>query len=134
MLPISSQFNSVESLSCVRFFVTPTDCSMPRFPTHHQLPELTQTHAHRVSDAIQPSHPLLSPSPLAFNLPQHQFFASGGQSIGSFIFNISPSVEFSGLISFRMDWLDLLTIQELSRVFTNTTVQKHQSFGAQLSL
>ena len=134
MLPISSQFNSVESLSCVRFFATPTDCSMPRFPTHHQLPELTQTHAHRVSDAIQPSHPLLSPSPLTFNLPQHQFFASGGQSIGSFIFNISPSVEFSGLISFRMDWLDLLTIQELSRVFTNTTVQKHQSFGAQLSL
>ena len=50
----------------------PMDCSMPSFPVHHQLPELTQTHVHRVGDAIQPPHPLLSPSPPAFNLPQHQ--------------------------------------------------------------
>ena len=48
------------------------DCSMPGFPVHHQLPELAQTHVHRVSDAIQPSHPLLSPSPPTFNLSQHQ--------------------------------------------------------------
>ena len=48
------------------------DCSTPGFPVYHQLPEFTQTHVHRVSDAIQPSHPLLSPSPLAFHLPQHQ--------------------------------------------------------------
>ena len=64
------------------------DCSMPGFPVHHQLPELAQTHVHRVSDAIQPSHPLSSPSPPAFNLPQHQglsmsqVFTAGGQSIG----------------------------------------------------
>ena len=50
----------------------PMDCSTPSFPVHHQLPELTQTHVHRVGDAIQPPHPLLSPSPPAFNLPQHQ--------------------------------------------------------------
>ena len=87
------------------------DYSTLGFPAHHQLLEPTQTHVHRIGDTIQPSHPLLSPSPLAFNLPQHQFFASGGQSIGSFIFNISPSIEFSGLISFRMDWLYLLAVQ-----------------------
>ena len=64
------------------------DYSMPGFPVHHQLPELAQTHVHWVSDAIQPSHPLSSPSPPAFNLSQHQgfpvsrFFASGGQNIG----------------------------------------------------
>ena len=50
----------------------PMDYSTPGFPVHHQLPELAQTHAHQVSDAIQPSHPLSSPSPLAFNLSQHQ--------------------------------------------------------------
>ena len=67
----------------------PMDCSMPGFPVHHQLPELTQTHIHLVSDAIQPSHPLSSPSPPAFNLSQHQsfpvsqLFISGGQSIGA---------------------------------------------------
>ena len=61
---------------------------MPGFPVHHQLPELAQTHVHQVSDAIQSSHPLLSPSPPTFNLPvsgsfpMSQFFASGGQSIG----------------------------------------------------
>ena len=66
----------------------PMDCSMPDFPVHHQLPEFTQTHLHWVSDAIQPSHPLLSPSPPAFNLsasgsfPVSQFFTSSGQSIG----------------------------------------------------
>ena len=66
----------------------PMDCSMPDFPVHNQLPEFTQTHLHWVSDAIQPSHPLLSPSPPAFNLsasgsfPVSQFFTSSGQSIG----------------------------------------------------
>ena len=63
---------SVQSLSCVRLFVTSMDYSMPGFPIHHQLPELAQTHVHQVSDAIQPSHSLLSPSPSAFNLSQHQ--------------------------------------------------------------
>ena len=74
----------------------PMDCSTPGFPVYHQFPELAQTHVHRVSDAIQPSHPLSSPSPPAFNLSQNQsffsmsqFFASGGQSIGA---SVSPSV------------------------------------------
>ena len=64
--------SSVQSLSCVRLFVTPMDCSTPGFAVHHQLLELVQTHVHQVGDAIQPSHPLLSPSPPAFNLCEHQ--------------------------------------------------------------
>ena len=118
----------------------PMDCRTPGFPVHHQLPELTQTHVHRVGHAIQPSHPLSFPSPPAFNLSQHQVFSS--ESVlrmrwpkhWSFSFSISPSNEHPGLISFRMDWLDLLTVQGLSRVFFNTTVQKHQFFSTQLSL
>ena len=65
-------FSSVQLLSRVWLFVTPMNCSMPGLPVHHQLPESTQTHVHWVSDAIQPSHPLLSPSPPALNLSQHQ--------------------------------------------------------------
>ena len=78
---------SVQSLSHFLTLCDPMDCSMPVLPVHHQLPEPTQTHVHRVSGAIQPSHPLLSPSLPAFNLsqirvfPMSQFFASGGQSI-----------------------------------------------------
>ena len=74
--------------SCPTLRVQPMNCSTPDFPVHHHLPEFVQTHVHRVSDAIQPSHPLSSPSPPAFNLSQHQsfpmsqLFASGGQSIG----------------------------------------------------
>ena len=64
-------YQSVQLLSRV-WLCDPMDCSTPGFPVHHQLPELAQTHVHRVSDAIQPSHPLSSPSPPAFNLPQHQ--------------------------------------------------------------
>ena len=89
------------------------NCSTPGLPVHHQLPEFTQTHIHRVSDAIQPSHPLLSPSPPApkslpasESFPMSQLFASGGQS-----FSIIPSKEIPGLISFRMDWLDVLAVQ-----------------------
>ena len=66
------QFSSVQSLSCVWLFVTPRTVSTPVFPVHHQIPELAQTHVHRVGDALQPSHPLSSPSPPAFNLSQHQ--------------------------------------------------------------
>ena len=64
-------FSSVQSFSHV-WLCDPMDCSTPGFPVHHQLPEFTQTHAHWVSDAIQPSHPLLSPCPPSFNLSQHQ--------------------------------------------------------------
>ena len=93
------------------------DCSTPGLPVHHQLSELTQTHAHRVGDAIQPSHPLSSPTPPTFNLSQHQgLFNESALRIRwtkywSFSFSISPSNEHSGLISFRMDWLDLLADQ-----------------------
>ena len=66
------QFNSVQLLSRVRLFVTPMNRSTPGLPVHHQLLEFTQTHVHRVSDAIQPSHPLSSPSPTAPNPSQHQ--------------------------------------------------------------
>ena len=95
----------------------PMDCSTPGLPVHHQLPELAQTHIHRVSDAIQPSHPLLSPSPPAFNLSQHRVFSNESflrirwPKYWSFSFNISPSSEYSGLISFRIDRLDLLAVQ-----------------------
>ena len=95
----------------------PMDCSMPGFPVHHQLPEFTQTDVHGVGDAIQPSHPLLSPSPPTFNLSQHQGLFKWVSSLHqvakywSFSFNISPTNEHSGLISFRMDWVDLLAVQ-----------------------
>ena len=92
------------------------DCSTPGFPVHHQLPEFTQTHVHRVSDAIQPSHPLSSLSPPTFSLSQHQGLSSESAlrirwpNHWSFSFSISPSSEHLGLISFRMDWLDLLAV------------------------
>ena len=96
----------------------PIDCRTPGFPVHHQLPALAQTPIHRVSNAIQPSHPLSSPSPPACNLSQHQGFFSDKSAVcfrwlkyWSFSFSFSPSSEFSGLISFRMDWLDLLAVQ-----------------------
>ena len=91
----------------------PMDCSMPGLPVHHQILELTQTHIHWVSDAIQPSHPLLSPSPPAFNLSSIRVFSNESAlcitwpKYWSFSFNISLSNEYSGLISIRMDWLDL---------------------------
>ena len=95
----------------------PMDCSMPGLPVHHQLPELTQTHVHQVGDAIKPSHPLSSPSPPAFNISHHQglFFNESvlrtkWPKYWSFNFK-SPSSEYSGLISFRINWLDLLAVQ-----------------------
>ena len=91
--------------------------SKPGLPVHHQLPEFTQTHVHGVSDATQPSHPLSSPSLPAPNLSQHQGFSSESTlhmrwpKYWSFSLSISPSNEHLGLISFRMDWLDLLAVQ-----------------------
>ena len=95
----------------------PTDFSMPGFPVHYQLPELAHTHVHWVIYAIKPSHPLLPPFPPVLNLSQHQVFSSESvlhirrPEYWSFIFSISPYNEYSGLISFRMDWLDLLAVQ-----------------------
>ena len=111
-----NQLSSVAQL-CLTL-CDPLDCSTSGLPVHHQLPEFTQTHTHWVGDAIQPSHPLLSPSPPAFNLSQHQSlfqWVSSLHQVGklmlSFSFNISPSNEYSGLISFRMDWLHLFAVQ-----------------------
>ena len=111
----SVQFSSVAQ-SCPTL-CDPMDCNTPGLPVHHQLPEPTQTHVHRVGDAIQPSHPLSSPSLPSFNLTQHQSFSNESvlhirwPEYWNFSFSISPSNEYSGLISFRIDWFDLLAIQ-----------------------
>ena len=103
--------SSVQSLSHVRLFVTPW------ITAHHQLPEFTQTHVHRIDDAIQLSHPLSSPSPPAPNPSSMRVFSNESAlcirwpKYWSFSFNISPSNEHPGLISFRMDWLDFLAVQ-----------------------
>ena len=112
---ILSQFSSIAQ-SCPTL-CEPIDCSTPGLSVHHQLPEFTQAHIHWVSDAIQPSHPLSSPSPPAFNLSQHQGLSNESvlrirwPKYWSFSFSISPSNEYSGLISFMMDWFDLLVAQ-----------------------
>ena len=136
-IQISVQFSSVTQ-SCP-ILCNPMDCSTPDLPVHHQLSELAPTYGHWVGDAIQPFHPLLSPSPLAFNLFQHQSFpmsqfSSSGQSIG-------VSASTSVLPVNTQDWSPLgwtgwISWQSkgLSRVFSNTTVQKYKFFGAQLSL
>ena len=131
------QFSSVAQ-SCLTL-CNPMNHSTPGLPVHHQVLEFTQTHVHRVGDAIQASHPLLSPPPPALNPFQHQGlfqwvnFAWGGQSIGV---SASPSV----LPMNTQDWSPLgwsgwisLQSEGLSRVFSNTTVQKHQVFSTQLS-
>ena len=90
--------------------------STPGLPVHHQLPEFTQIHVLRVGDVIQPSHPLLSPSPPASNPSSIRVFSNESTlhirwpKYWSFSFSISPSNEHPGLISFRMDWLDLLAV------------------------
>ena len=109
------QFSSVAQ-SCPTI-CNPMNQSMPGLPVHHQLLESTQAHVHRVSDAIQTSHPLSSPSPPAFNLSQHKGFSNKSilhirwPKYWCFSFIISPFNEYSRLISFRMDWLDLLAVQ-----------------------
>ena len=116
ILWISPQFGPVAQL-CLTL-CNPMDCSMPGLPVHHQLPEFTQTHVYWVSDVIQPSHSLSSPSPPAFNLSQHQgLFQWAGSphqmaKVLEFQFQHQSSNEHPGLISFRMDWLDLLAVQE----------------------
>ena len=111
-----AQFSSVAQ-SCP-ILCDPIWTAMPCLPGHHQLPEPTQTHVHCVGDAIQSSHTLSPDSPHAFNLSQHQGFFQMSQFLHirwpkdwSFSFSISPSNEYSGLISFRIDWLDLLAVQ-----------------------
>ena len=131
-LNTSVQFSSVAQL-CLNL-CSPVDCSTPRLPVHHQLPEFTQTHIHRVSDAIQPSHPLSSPSPPSFNLSSIRVFSNesalriGWAKYWSFSFNISPSNEYLRLISFRRDWLDLLAVQG-----TLESLLQHHSWKAYIT-
>ena len=93
------------------------DCSMPVFPVHHQRPQFIQTHVHWVSDATQTSHPLSFPSPSAFYISQQQDLSKESVicimrlKYWSLNFSICPSNEYSGLISFRIDWFDLLAVQ-----------------------
>ena len=137
---------------CLLMLCNPLDCSTPGFPVHHQLQELVQIHVHQArdtihqasdaiyqaSDAIQPFHPLSSLLLLPSVFPSIRVFSNESvlhirwPNYWSFSFNISPYNEYSGLISFRVDWMDLLA--RLSRVFFNTTVQKHQFFSMQFSL
>ena len=117
------------------------DCSMPGLPIHHKLREFTHTHVHQVSDAIQPSHPLLSPSPPAVNLSQHQFFpmsqlfTSGGQSIGASALASVLPMSIQGWFPLGLTSLISLLSKGLSRVFSSTS-QKHRRsafFMVQLS-
>ena len=115
------------------------DCSTPGLPVHHQLPELAQTHVHGVSDAIQPSHlcrPLLL---LPSIFPSIRVFSNESvlhirwPKYWSFSFNISPSDEHSGLISFKMDWLDLLAVQGtlkslLQHHSSEASILRHSAF------
>ena len=111
----SVQFSSVAQ-SCPTL-CDPMNRSTPGLPVHHQLPAFTHTHVHRVSDAIQPSHLLSSPSSPACNPPSFRVFSNESTlhmrwpKYWSFSFSISPSNEHPGLISFTMDWLDLLAVQ-----------------------
>ena len=136
--PLTCQFSSVAQ-SCPTL-CSPMDCSMPGFPVLHHLPELAQTHIQWVGDAIQPSNTLLSPSPPVFNLSQHQgicqrvgFFASGGQSIGtSALASVFP-MTIQSWFSFELTGLISLQFKGLSRVFSSTTVWKHQFYNEHYS-
>ena len=106
------QFSSVVQ-SCLTL-CDPMNRSTRGLPAHHQLPEFTQTHIHQVSDAIQPSHPLSSPSPPALNIrvfSNESTLCMRWPKYWSFSFSIIPSKEIPGLISFRINWLDLLVVQ-----------------------
>ena len=121
------QFSSVAQ-SCPTF-CDPMDHSTPGLPVHHQLQELTQTHVHGVSDAIQPSHPQSSPSSCLQSFPALRVFSSESAlcirwpKYWSFSVRISPSNEHPGLISFRMDWLDFLVVQGTLK----SLLQQHSS-------
>ena len=137
ILMTSVHFSSVAQ-SCPTL-CNPIDCNMPGFPVHQQLPELTQTHVHWVGDAIQPSHPigcpLLPPSifPIIRVFSNKSILHIRWPKYWSFSFSISPSNEYSGLISFRMDWLDLLTVQgTLKSLFqhrsSKASIHRHSAF------
>ena len=131
------QFSSVTQSHLT--LCNPMNRSTPGLPVHHQLPEFTQTHVHWVGDAIQPSQPLIPFSscpqslPASESFPMSQLFAWGGQSIGV---STSASVLPMNTQDWSLlEWTAWISLQSkgLSKVFSNTTVQKHQFFGAQLS-
>ena len=136
---LAIQFSSVAH-SCPTL-CDPMNRSTPGLPVHHQLPEFIQTHVHRIGDAIQPSHPLSNP----FSFCLQSFPASGSFQMSQFFPSGSQSIRVSALASFLpkntqnwspLGWTGWISLQSkgLSRVFSNTTVQKHQFFGTQLSL
>ena len=135
------KFSSVHlSCSIVSEFGDPIGCSSQGFPVHHQLPELTQTHVHQVGDAIQLTHPLLhffyylQSFPASGSFPMTKFFTPGGQSTGvSASASVLPMNIHDWFLLGLSGWISLLS-KGLSRVFSNTRVQKHQFFGAQLCL
>ena len=127
-------FSSVQSLSHV-WILWPHGLQHSRLP----CPSSTQTHVSQVGDAIQPSYPLLSPSPPALIFPSIRVFANESvlrirwPKYWCFNFSISSSNEYSGLICFRIDWFDLLAVQGILNSLLQHPVQKHQFFGTQLS-
>ena len=132
MITQSSRYSfSSVAQSCLTL-CDPMNCSTPGLPVYHQLPESTQTYVHQVGDAIQPSHPLSSPSPPALSLSQHQGLfqrVSSSHQVAkywSFSIKISPSKEHPGLISFSMDWLDLLAVHGTLK----SLLQHHSSKGS----
>ena len=132
----SVQFSSVAQ-SCPTLW-DPMNRNTPGLPVHHQIPEFTQTHGHRVGDAIHPSHPLSSPSPPAPNPSQHQSFPMSQLfkwGCPSILVSASASVLPKNTQDWSLKWTGWISLQSkgLSRVFSNTTVQKHQFFGAQPS-
>ena len=133
----SVQFSSVAQLCPT--LCDPMDCSTPGLTVHHQLPELTQTcplswWCHPlISSSVVPSSSCLQSCPASGSFEMSQFLASSGQSIWSFIFNISPSNEYSGLISFSTDWLDLFAVQGtfkslLQHHSSKASVLQHSAF------
>ena len=123
----------VQSLSCIQLFAIPWTAA--RQATLSFTISTSLLRLMSIGDAIQPSHPLSSPSPPAFSLSQHQviFFPSGGLKYWNFSFSISASNEYSGLISFRMDWFDLAVQGTLKSLLQHHSL-KHQFFDTQLSL
>ena len=111
----------------------PTDCSTPGLPVPHCLPEFAQVHVHCIGDAVQPSRPLMPSSPSALNSSQHQglfqWVICLHQMTKIVELQLSPSSEYSGLISLKIGWFDFLAVQGSSRGFSRTTVWRHQFFG-----
>ena len=135
---VHNQFSSVAQLFPT--FCHPIDCSMPGFPVHHQLLEFTQTHVHWVSDAIQPSHPVvpfssrLQSFPASGSFPMSQLFTWGGQITGV---SVSASVLPMNTQDWPpLEWTGCISLQSkgLARVFSNTTVQKHQFFSQMVKI